>query len=126
MQLTEFGLRGLKGCMNKLLDGCYLWLCGRSFVLLEALGLGGIQNAHPEEVSIDPSDESWVDIDSMQTKLIFGVCLMYFSFVLDGLFDQKGYKNISILQASILLVVFAVNLQSMLSLFPHFRLKIQY
>ena len=61
-----------------MLDGCYSWCRSGSFVLLEALGVGGIQNAHLEEVSIDPSDESWVDIDSMQTKLIFGVCLTYF------------------------------------------------
>ena len=48
----------------------------------------------------------------MSLGLILMVCanLTYFSFVLDGLFDQKGYKNISVLQANILSVVFAVNL----------------
>ena len=78
MQGTEIELGGFKGRTNKLVDGCYSWWCGGSFALLEALGVGGIQNADPEEVPIDPSDESWVDIDSMQTKLIFGVCLTYF------------------------------------------------
>ena len=75
---------------------------------------------HPEQVSIDSFDESWVDIDGMR-KLIFGVRLTYFLFVLDSLFDQKDYKNISVLQANdIMSVVLAVNLQSMLFLFPHF------
>lgn len=65
MQGTEIELGGFKGRTNKLVDGCYSWWCGGSFALLEALGVGGIQNTHPGEVAIDSSDESWADIDGM-------------------------------------------------------------
>ena len=33
--------------------------------MLEALGVGGIQNTHPGEVTIDSSDDSWADIDGI-------------------------------------------------------------
>jgi protein farnesyltransferase subunit beta len=56
MQGTEIELGGFKGRTNKLVDGCYSWWCGGSFALLEALGVGGIQNTHPGEVAIDSSD----------------------------------------------------------------------
>lgn len=70
MQGTEIELGGFKGRTNKLVDGCYSWWCGGSFALLEALGVGGIQNAHSGEVAIDSSDESWTDIDGMHQLLI--------------------------------------------------------
>ena len=47
--------------------------------MLEALGIGGIQNTHPGEVAIDSSDEFWADTDGMHELLIliFGVSLAY-------------------------------------------------
>ncbi|KAF9002448.1 terpenoid cyclases/protein prenyltransferase alpha-alpha toroid [Cyathus striatus] len=45
MQCTRASLGGFRGRTNKLVDGCYSWWCGGSFALLEALGVGGIQNA---------------------------------------------------------------------------------
>lgn len=75
MQGTEIELGGFKGRTNKLVDGCYSWWCGGFFTLLEALGVGGIQNTHPGEVAIvDSSDESWADID-------------------DWLYDQKALQE---------------------------------
>lgn len=65
MQGTEIELGGFKGRTNKLVDGCYSWWCGGSFAMLEALGVGGIQNTHPGEVTIDSSDDSWADIDGI-------------------------------------------------------------
>ena len=74
MQGTEIELGGFKGRTNKLVDGCYSWWCGGSFAMLEALGVGGIQNAHTgEEVAIDLPDESWTDIDGMH-KLMYLWC----------------------------------------------------
>ena len=79
MQGTEIELGGFRGRTNKLVDGCYSWWCGGSFALLEALGVGGIQNTHPGEVVIDSLDESWADIDGMHKLLIviFGVSLAH-------------------------------------------------
>lgn len=65
MQGTEIELGGFKGRTNKLVDGCYSWWCGGSFALLEALKIGGIQNADPEEVPIESLDESWATVDGM-------------------------------------------------------------
>ena len=45
MQGVDIELGGFKGRTNKLVDGCYSWWCGGSFALLEALGVGGLQNA---------------------------------------------------------------------------------
>ncbi|KAF8889431.1 terpenoid cyclases/protein prenyltransferase alpha-alpha toroid [Gymnopilus junonius] len=53
MQGTEVELGGFKGRTNKLVDGCYSWWCGGAFGLLEALGVGGLQNAESDEVPID-------------------------------------------------------------------------
>ena len=63
MQGTEIELGGFRGRTNKLVDGCYSWWCGGAFALLEALGIGGIQNADSEEVPIDDPDDPWDDID---------------------------------------------------------------
>ncbi|KAJ2932382.1 hypothetical protein H1R20_g4711, partial [Candolleomyces eurysporus] len=74
MQGTESELGGFRGRTNKLVDGCYSWWCGGAFGLLEALGVGGLENAKSvsEEV-IDQEEEAlkglkigggdWVDID---------------------------------------------------------------
>jgi hypothetical protein len=45
VQGTEAELGGFKGRTNKLVDGCYSWWCGGAFALLEALGIGGTENA---------------------------------------------------------------------------------
>lgn len=50
-----------------------LW-CGGAFALLEALGVGGIQNADSEEVPIDDPDDPWNDID-------------------DGLYNEKALQE---------------------------------
>ncbi|KAH9474984.1 Protein farnesyltransferase subunit beta [Psilocybe cubensis] len=65
MQGTFIELGGFKGRTNKLVDGCYSWWCGGSFALLEALGVGGIQNANSDEVPIDSGtgDGVWDDVD---------------------------------------------------------------
>ncbi|KAF6751941.1 terpenoid cyclases/protein prenyltransferase alpha-alpha toroid [Ephemerocybe angulata] len=74
MQGVETELGGFKGRTNKLVDGCYSWWCGGAFGLLEALGVGGLENAKAvnEEV-IDEEEEilkglkveagDWVDVD---------------------------------------------------------------
>jgi len=65
MQGTDIELGGFKGRTNKLVDGCYSWWCGGAFGLLEALGVGGIQNADSDEVPIDTGagDGVWDDVD---------------------------------------------------------------
>ncbi|KJA22447.1 hypothetical protein HYPSUDRAFT_139271 [Hypholoma sublateritium FD-334 SS-4] len=65
MQGTEIELGGFKGRTNKLVDGCYAWWCGGAFALLEALGLGGIQNADSDEVPVDSGVAAgvWDDVD---------------------------------------------------------------
>lgn len=97
MQGTEIELGGFKGRTNKLVDGCYSWWCGGSFALLEALGVGGIQNTNRGEVPIDESDELWADIDGMYgTYLIFfGVKRWgtYSDPSLDGLYNQKALQE---------------------------------
>jgi len=71
--------------------------------MLEALGVGGIQNVHSGEVAIDSSDESWADIDGMHELfiLIFGASVLawriqsivFFSFSpTDSLYDQKALQ----------------------------------
>ncbi|KAL9708966.1 CAAX farnesyltransferase (FTase) subunit beta [Leucoagaricus gongylophorus] len=50
LQGSEAELGGFKGRTNKLVDGCYSWWCGAAFALLEALGLGGLQNLTEREV----------------------------------------------------------------------------
>ena len=72
MQGTEIELGGFKGRTNKLVDGCYSWWCGGSFALLEALGVGGIQNADSEEALMDSADETWTDIDGMHNFFFLG------------------------------------------------------
>lgn len=74
MQGTEIELGGFRGRTNKLVDGCYSWWCGGAFALLEALGVGGIQNADSEEVPIDDPDDPWNDID-------------------DGLYNEKALQE---------------------------------
>ncbi|KAF8956813.1 terpenoid cyclases/protein prenyltransferase alpha-alpha toroid [Flammula alnicola] len=56
MQGIEIELGGFRGRTNKLVDGCYSWWCSGAFALLEALGVGGIQNADSDEVPIDDID----------------------------------------------------------------------
>lgn len=65
MQGVDAELGGFKGRTNKLVDGCYSWWCGGSFSLLEALGVGGLQNAESDEVPIDSEtgDGVWDDVD---------------------------------------------------------------
>ncbi|KAF9552177.1 terpenoid cyclases/Protein prenyltransferase [Agrocybe pediades] len=65
MQGNEIELGGFKGRTSKLVDGCYSWWCGGAFALLEALGVGGIQNADSDEVPIDTgtSEGVWDDVD---------------------------------------------------------------
>ncbi|KAF9481479.1 terpenoid cyclases/Protein prenyltransferase [Pholiota conissans] len=65
MQGIEIELGGFKGRTNKLVDGCYSWWCGGAFALLEALGLGGLQNAESDEVPIDSGTGAgvWDDVD---------------------------------------------------------------
>ncbi|TEB26162.1 farnesyltransferase subunit beta [Coprinellus micaceus] len=74
MQGTETELGGFKGRTNKLVDGCYSWWCGGSFALLEALGVGGLENAKaPSDEVIEEEEEilrglkvesgDWVDVD---------------------------------------------------------------
>ncbi|KAF9039073.1 terpenoid cyclases/protein prenyltransferase alpha-alpha toroid [Panaeolus papilionaceus] len=66
MQGTEIELGGFKGRTNKLVDGCYAWWCGGAFGLIEALGVGGLENAKEgtEEVPVDGGVESaWDDVD---------------------------------------------------------------
>ncbi|CAA7266680.1 unnamed protein product [Cyclocybe aegerita] len=65
MQGVEIELGGFKGRTNKLVDGCYSWWCGGAFALLEALGVGGIQNADSDEVPIDSGtgEGVWDDVD---------------------------------------------------------------
>ena len=53
LQGSEAELGGFKGRTNKLVDGCYSWWCGAAFALLEALGLGGLQNLTEREVEAD-------------------------------------------------------------------------
>ncbi|KAF9448745.1 terpenoid cyclases/Protein prenyltransferase [Macrolepiota fuliginosa MF-IS2] len=53
MQGSEIELGGFKGRTNKLVDGCYSWWCGGAFVLLEALGVGGLQNLTARDVEVD-------------------------------------------------------------------------
>lgn len=53
MQGSEIELGGFKGRTNKLVDGCYSWWCGGAFALLEALGVGGLQNLTAKDVEVD-------------------------------------------------------------------------
>ncbi|KAF5350166.1 hypothetical protein D9756_009260 [Leucocoprinus leucothites] len=53
MQGSEVELGGFRGRTNKLVDGCYSWWCGGAFSLLEALGIGGLQNLTSKDVEID-------------------------------------------------------------------------
>jgi protein farnesyltransferase subunit beta len=52
MQGSEMELGGFRGRTNKLVDGCYSWWCGGSFSLLEALGVGGLQNLTARDVEV--------------------------------------------------------------------------
>ncbi|PPQ69089.1 hypothetical protein CVT24_000133 [Panaeolus cyanescens] len=66
MQGSEIELGGFKGRTNKLVDGCYAWWCGGAFGLVEALGVGGMENAKEgsEEVPVDVGVEgAWDDVD---------------------------------------------------------------
>ena len=102
MQGTEIELGGFKGRTNKLVDGCYSWWCGGSFAMLEALGVGGIQNANAgEEVAIDSFDESWTDIDGMH-QVVYLRCYRgllnqflprFFFFDTDDLYDKEALQE---------------------------------
>jgi len=65
MQGVDIELGGFKGRSNKLVDGCYSWWCGGSFALLEALGVGGLQNAESDDESRggESLEGEWNDID---------------------------------------------------------------
>ena len=81
VQGTEAELGGFKGRTNKLVDGCYSWWCGGAVTLLEALGIGGSENAVRGtgpllETSKDGDgdgngdgggmkDETWDDVDGL-------------------------------------------------------------
>ena len=94
MQGTEAELGGFKGRTNKLVDGCYSWWCGGAFALLEALGVGGIQNAESDEVPIDSgtSDGVWDDVDG-------GLSISYLELrnwltdALEGLYNRKALQE---------------------------------
>lgn len=58
MQGSEIELGGFRGRTNKLVDGCYSWWCGGSFALLEALGVGGLQNMTTRDIEVDEVVES--------------------------------------------------------------------
>ena len=89
--------------------------------MLEALGVGGIQNTHPGEVEINLSDESWADIDGMHQLLILisGIsAAQIFSFFLSPQTTctiKRRYKNTFFMQVNIPPVVFEISLQSKLS-----------
>lgn len=53
MQGSEVELGGFRGRTNKLVDGCYSWWCGGAFSLLEAFGVGGLQNLTEKDVEVD-------------------------------------------------------------------------
>lgn len=72
LQGTEVELGGFKGRTNKLVDGCYSWWCGGAFALLEALGIGGSENAvrgpRPTKEGKDRDEggvegDTWDDVD---------------------------------------------------------------
>lgn len=64
MQGSETELGGFKGRTNKLVDGCYSWWCGGAFSLLEALGIGGLQNLTAKDVEVD----DLVGLEGVSTK----------------------------------------------------------
>lgn len=80
MQGTFIELGGFKGRTNKLVDGCYSWWCGGSFALLEALGVGGIQNANSDEVPIDSGtgDGIWDDVDGEFLTYLLSMSVLKF------------------------------------------------
>jgi len=85
MQGVDIELGGFKGRTNKLVDGCYAWWCGGSFALLEALGVGGLQNANSDEVLIysGTPEGVWDDVNG-------GLIAFAFKFDLTKLFVFRG------------------------------------
>lgn len=74
MQGTASELGGFKGRTNKLVDGCYSWWCAGSFDLLEALGVGGLENARTVPDEVVEQEGEWVDFD-------------------DGMFNSKALQE---------------------------------
>ncbi|KAH6905564.1 farnesyltransferase subunit beta [Coprinopsis sp. MPI-PUGE-AT-0042] len=74
MQGTASELGGFKGRTNKLVDGCYSWWCAGSFGLLEALGVGGLENAKTVPDEVVEQEGEWVDFD-------------------DGMFNSKALQE---------------------------------
>jgi protein farnesyltransferase subunit beta len=83
VQGTEAELGGFKGRTNKLVDGCYSWWCGGAITLLEALGIGGSENAVRGTGPLDAGknglgdgdsdwtqDETWDDLDGLYLFLL--------------------------------------------------------
>lgn len=103
VQGTEAELGGFKGRTNKLVDGCYSWWCGGAFALLEALGVGGSENAVRGLGPIaddqggngnELEGETWDDIDGLY-RLLGGYDVTYHvhSFHVDSLFNRKALQE---------------------------------
>ncbi|KAJ3549322.1 hypothetical protein NMY22_g928 [Coprinellus aureogranulatus] len=103
MQGTETELGGFKGRTNKLVDGCYSWWCAGSFALLEALGVGGLENAKaPSEEVIEEEEEilkgmkvesgDWVDVEDelLNSKALQEYILFAAQAPSGGLRDKPG------------------------------------
>lgn len=84
VQGTEAELGGFKGRTNKLVDGCYSWWCGGAITLLEALGVGGSENAvrgagfikadkNGDWDEDEVKDETWDDVDGLHLSSSFPV-----------------------------------------------------
>ncbi len=95
MQGTEIELGGFKGRTNKLVDGCYAWWCGGAFALLEALGLGGIQNANSDEVPLDSGAAAgvWDDVDGALIVLTDTTSLSHASSLSESLFNRNALQE---------------------------------
>ncbi|KAF8962076.1 terpenoid cyclases/protein prenyltransferase alpha-alpha toroid, partial [Flammula alnicola] len=80
MQGIKIKPGGFKGQTNKLVDGCYLWWCSGAFALLEALSVGGIQNADSDEVPVDSETGPavWDDVDDgLYGRQALQECILY-------------------------------------------------
>jgi protein farnesyltransferase subunit beta len=111
VQGTEAELGGFKGRTNKLVDGCYSWWCGGAFALLEALGIGGTENAvrgsgGPSVAAGKVYDgdgdgdvkeggvesETWDDVDGSCLASFNGMNVAYRADV-DSLFNRKALQE---------------------------------
>lgn len=93
LQGTEVELGGFKGRTNKLVDGCYSWWCGGAFALLEALGIGGSENAvrgpRPTKEGKDRDEggvegDTWDDVD--------GLYLVFICYWIYNLLSSSSYR----------------------------------